>query len=352
MKMGFRWFGEDNDSISLADIRQIPNTTQIVWALHQKEAGEVWQRDEIAEEVKNITSKGFKADVVESVNVHEDIKLGLPSREQYIENYKVTLQNLAAEGVKTVCYNFMPVFDWIRTDLHKELNDGSTALFYENEQVEHATPEDIINKVLANPEFTMPGWEPSRLHHISSTIKQYEHVTEEMLQENLKYFLEKVIPTCEEYDIALAVHPDDPPWEVFQLPRIVSNYEHLETITGMVDSTYNGLTLCSGALGSSSGNDVPQMIYDFQDRIHFAHVRNVQRFDNGDFIETSHREDDGSVPVLDILKAYHDIGFQGVIRPDHGRHLWKENSRPGYGLYDRALGIMYLHGSWDTLNKH
>lgn len=172
-----------------------------------------------------------------------------------------------------------------------------------------------------------------------------------MLFENLKYFLEKIIPVAQECDIKMAIHPDDPPWSVFGLPRIMTTKENLKKFLSLVDNPYNGLTLCSGSLGASLENDVAEMVQEFGERIHFAHIRNVRRYDNGDFIETSHRTRDGSVDIFGIVKAYHDIGFKGYARPDHGRHIWDEECRPGYGLYDRALGIMYLWGIWDSLER-
>ncbi|SFP60404.1 mannonate dehydratase [Salibacterium halotolerans] len=351
MNMIFRWYGEDNDSVLLNDINQIPGTGGAAWALHEKQPGEIWEKEKIEQTVDLIHSHGLHAEVVESVNVHEDIKLGLPSRETYIDNYVETIRNLAASGVKVICYNFMPVFDWIRTDLHKELGDGSTALFYENSQIENITPEELIQKITENPEFTMPGWEPGRLEHIQGLIDQYKDITAEDLWGNLQYFLERVIPVCKECDVRMAIHPDDPPWSVFGLPRIITGRNDLKRLTALVESGYNGITLCSGALGAHPDNDIPAMIHEFHDRIHFAHVRNVRRFHNGDFIETSHRAGDGSVDIVEVIQAYHDIGYTGYIRPDHGRHLWGENCRPGYGLYDRALGIMYMLGIWDHLEK-
>ncbi|MDQ0298074.1 mannonate dehydratase [Salibacterium salarium] len=351
MQMVFRWYGKNNDSVSLNHIKQIPGVDGAVWAFHHKQPGEVWELPEILEEKKHIESHGLNIDVVESVNIHEDIKLGITSRDQYIENYKETIRNLAEAGVKVICYNFMPVFDWIRTDLDKEMEDGSTALFYESDKINNITPEELIQKVTENPEFTMPGWEPERLSQIQHLIEQYRGVTEEDLRDNLRYFLEKIIPVCKECDVRMAIHPDDPPWSVFDLPRIVSTHEDLQKLVTLVDSEYNGLTLCSGALGAHPDNDIPTMIHEFQDRIHFAHVRNVRRYENGDFIETSHRSQDGSVDITAIIKAYHDIEYKGYIRPDHGRHLWGEECRPGYGLYDRALGIMYMLGTWDLCEK-
>lgn len=351
MKMGFRWYGEGNDTVTLKAIKQIPGVETIVWALHDMPAGAEWPMDRIQAVKRQADQYGFNIDVVESVNVHEDIKLGSPTRDQYIENYKRTIEKLAKVGVKVICYNFMPVFDWIRTDLYKAHEDGSTALFYETAKVDDIDPMELVNKIAGNPDFTMPGWEPERLENITNLFEAYKHVTEEDLFNNLQYFLEAIIPVAEAHDIKMAIHPDDPPWSVFGLPRIVTNQENIRRILKLVDSPYNGVTLCSGALGSSRSNDVVAMVREFAERIPFAHVRNVKIYENGDFIETSHRTQDGSVDIVGIMKAYHDNGFNGYIRPDHGRHIWDEQCRPGYGLYDRALGIMYLLGAWDALNR-
>lgn len=211
MQMTFRWYGEGNDSVSLADIKQIPGVTGIVWALHHKQAGEIWTVDEIMHEKKIIEDAGFNIDVVESVNVHDDIKIGLPTRDQYIENYKITLRNLAQCGVKVVTYNFMPVFDWTRTDLFHPLPDGSTALYYEKSVIREDAKEmaDYILKGCKG--YTMPGWEPERMAQLDELFEKYKPVTKEKLWENLKYFLEAIMPTCEETGIKMAIHQDDPP---------------------------------------------------------------------------------------------------------------------------------------------
>jgi mannonate dehydratase len=352
MRMVFRWYGEGNDTVTLKQIKQIPGVEGIVWALHDIPAGEEWPMDKILEVKRQADRHGLHIEVVESVNVHEDIKLGLPSRDTYIERYKRTIEKLAKVGVKVICYNFMPVFDWIRTDLHKELEDGSTALFYEKKKVDNMDPMELVRKIADNPEFTMPGWEPERLQRLSSLFDAYKHVTEEDLWNNLAYFLKQIIPVAEINDIKMAIHPDDPPWSVFGLPRIITNKENISRLLKLVDSPYHGLTLCSGSLGASPSNNVAEMVRIFADRVPFAHIRNVRVYDNGDFIETSHRACDGSLDICDIVKAYHEKGFTGYVRPDHGRHIWDEACRPGYGLYDRALGIMYLWGIWDSLNRN
>ncbi|KZL92004.1 mannonate dehydratase [Clostridium magnum] len=351
MKMGFRWYGEGNDTVTLGQIKQIPGVEGLVWALHDMPAGEEWPMERILEFKELADKHGFNIDVVESVNIHEDIKLGLPTRDKYIENYKRTIEKLAKVGVKVICYNFMPVFDWLRTDLYKELEDGSTALFYEKAKIHDIDPMELVNKIASNPNLTMPGWEPERLKNLSKLFEAYKDVKEEDLFNNLKYFLEQIIPVAEINDIKMAIHPDDPPWSIFGLPRIVKNRENLARLLKLVDNPYNCLTLCSGAIGSDPNNNVPEIVREFGNRIAFAHIRNVKIYENGDFIETSHRTCDGSLDICDIVKAYHEVGFTGYARPDHGRHIWNEQCRPGYGLYDRALGIMYIWGIWDTLQR-
>ena len=351
MQMTFRWYGEGNDSVTLNQIKQIPGVEGIVWALHNKQAGEVWEKEEIAEVQKQLQAYGFNMDVVESVNVHDDIKIGLPTRDKYIENYKQTLRNLKEFGVKVVCYNFMPVFDWTRTDLFHPVGDGSTALFYEKDKIID-DPNEMAKYILEKCDgFTMPGWEPERMAKLNELFEAYKPVTKEVLWENLKYFLEAIMPTCEECDIKMAIHQDDPPWDIFRLPRLLVDEPAIECFLTMVDNPYNCLTLCSGSMSSNPCNCVADIVRKHADRIAFAHVRNVKHFPNGDFSEASHRDCDGDTGILDIMKAYHDCGFKGYIRPDHGRHIWDEKCRPGYGLYDRALGIMYLLGIWDILEK-
>jgi len=349
--MTFRWYGEGNDSITLKQIKQIPGVEGIVWALHDVPAGEEWPMDKINEVKKQADDYGLNIDVVESVNVHEDIKLGLPTRDKYIENYKRTIEKLASVGVKVICYNFMPVFDWTRTELFKEMEDGSTALFYEKAKVVGMDPNELAENISKNSTFTMPGWEPERLSRLKELFEAYKGVTQEDLFEHLSYFLKEVIPVAEENGIRMGIHPDDPPWPIFGLPRIVCNKENIKCILDVVDSKSNGVTLCSGSLGANPSNNIAEMVREFADRIPFAHIRNVKVYENGDFIETSHRTFDGSVDIYEVVKAYHEIGFDGYARPDHGRHIWGEKCRPGYGLYDRALGIMYLWGIWDSLER-
>jgi len=356
MQMGFRWYGEGNDQISLNYIKQIPGVSTIVWALHHKMPGEIWTEEEIAAEMEKFHAYGFNGDVVESVNVHDDIKIGLPTRDALIENYKITMRNLAKFGVKVICYNFMPVFDWTRSNLFHEVGDGSTALFYEKGMIQddYNAMAQYIMDFTEKYNMTFPGWEPERMAKLDELFKAYAEVDHEKLWANLKYFLEALMPTCEETGIKMAIHMDDPPWDIFGLPRLLINKENIERFLKMVDNPYNCLTLCSGSLNANPDNNVAEIVREHCDRIAFAHIRNIKHFDNGDFSEASHRDCDGETGILEILKAYHDCGYEGYIRPDHGRHLWGEGPgtvRPGYGLYDRALGIMYMLGVWDMLDK-
>lgn len=370
MHMGFRWYGEGNDTISLDDIRQIPGVETIVWSLHHKQAGEVWQPDEIEKAMATITglsakdraagiTKTFNADVVESVNVHESIKTGSTvlgmSRDQAIEAYIETVANLGKAGVKVVTYNFMPVFDWLRTEMFHPCPDGSTALYYNQHQVDQLSPQGIIDETLKGAgALTVPGWEPERLAHLPELMEAYQGMDHEKMYANYKYFLDAVIPTCERYDVKLAVHPDDPAFDLFGWPRVVSSKEGIQQVLDLNPSPCNGLCLCLGSFSSRRGNDAVDAVKTFMDRIHFSHVRNIRFTDqDGSFFEVGHRASEGDVDTVGIMKAYAEADYQGYIRPDHGRHLWSENTeagrpRPGYGLYDRAMGIQYLLGAWDA----
>lgn len=351
MQMTIRWFGKDKDTVTLEQIRQIPGVCGVVPALHKLPAGEVWPLDVINSMKKEIEDAGLTMECIESVNVHEDIKLGLPSAKKYIENYKQCIKNLSQAGVKVICYNFMPVFDWTRTDLAMKMPDGSTCLCYNGKQIEGKSPEDMFREIDENSNgYAMPGWESERMGVIKDLFKKYEGVTADDLWENLRTFLEGIIPTCEEYGVKMAIHPDDPPWDIFSLPRIVKNIGDIKKLLKLVDSPCNGLTFCTGSLGANKDNDLPAMIREAGNRIYFAHLRNV-RLDDKWFNETAHLSSAGSLDMYEIVKDLQDVGFDGYIRPDHGRMIWGEVARPGYGLYDRALGAAYLNGLWEACEK-
>jgi mannonate dehydratase len=313
--------------------------------------GEVWSKSRIAALISEVNNAGLELEVIESVGVHDAIKTGAPERDRYIDNYKTTIRNLSEHGVKLICYNFMPIFDWVRSDLAMPLPDGSTAMAYEQAKIDSLDTSKLVETFSAGSRgYSLPGWEPARMGKLKELFALYQDVTEAKLIVNLKYFLESIIPVCEECDVKMAMHPDDPPWDIFSLPRIMRHAADLERVLDLVDSPYNGLTLCSGSLGASPANDIPAIVRRFGKRIHFAHVRNVRIEKPGVFHESSHLSRDGSLDLYEIVKAFRDVGFTGYIRPDHGRMIWGETARPGYGLYDRALGIMYLNGLWDALS--
>jgi mannonate dehydratase len=323
-----------------------------VWALHHLQAGDIWHENEILKTLNEIKTHGFHGDVVESLNVHEAIKLGSGARDLYIENYIKSLSHLGNAGVKVVCYNFMPVFDWTRSDLYKKMKDGSTALFFERAAISNISGDELIKKISHDSKgFSLPGWEPERLKNIETHLASYRGFTTEHLYQNLRYFLEAILPEAERWGIKMAIHPDDPPLPVFGLPRIYTDKKAIRRILGLADSPSHTLTLCTGSLGANPKNDVVELIGEFASKISFVHIRNIKIFKNGDFIECSHRTCDGSVDICGAIKALMYAQFRGYIRPDHGRHIWNEKCRPGYGLYDRALGIMYIWGIYDTLSS-
>lgn len=354
MKMTLRWYGSDLDSVTLKQIRQIPGVTGVISALHDIPAGEVWPYDKIMDLKNQVEAAGLKLEGIESVNVHEDIKLNLPTSKKYIDNYKDTLKNLGKANIDMVCYNFMPVFDWTRSDLAKKIEDGSEVLSYDQEVIDEIDPFKMFEDMEKGSHgFVLPGWELDRMDEIKKLFAYYKDVSEEDLFANFKNFLEQVIPVAEEYGIKMALHPDDPPWNIFGLPRIVTSRENFERVINLVDSPSNGITLCSGSLGSNPENNIPEIIRYFggKKRIHFAHTRNIKFVGEKKFHESSHLSKDGDFDMYEIMKAYHDVGFEGPMRPDHGRMIWGEVARPGYGLYDRALGATYLNGLWEAIDK-
>ena len=343
MKMTFRWYGED-DPVTLEKIRQIPGVTGIVSAVYDIPVGEEWQSERIEKLKKTVEDAGLELSVIESVPVHEDIKMGCGDRDRYIENYCKTLRNLAKAGIDCVCYNFMPVFDWTRSDLAHKLADGSNALAYDNDTVLRMDP--------VNGELSLPGWDSSYTKEdMRELLERYRHISEEDLWDNLKYFLDRVIKTAEEVKVKMAIHPDDPPWSIFGLPRIITNKKNIERFLKLYDSPYNGLTLCSGSLGVDPDNDIIDMIHTFADRIHFAHIRNIKITGKKCFEESAHLTESGSLDIYGIVKAYCDENFDGYIRPDHGRMIWGETGKPGYGLFDRALGAVYINGLYEACKK-
>ena len=265
MRMTLRWYGSKLDNITLSQIRQIPGVTGVISALYDIPAGEVWPLDRILA-LKDEIEKRPSLEGIESVNVHEDIKLGTPDAERYIENYKETLKNLGEAGINLVCYNFMPVFDWLRTDLAKDLPDGSNTMSYDEDIINNINPSEMFDEMTSQSSgFVMSGWEPERINEIKRLLELYSDVDEEKVWKNLEVFLKEVIPVAERYDVKMAIHPDDPPWSVFGLPRLITSEENLKRFINLVDSPYNGLTICTGSLGSSTKN-MPEIIRYFGER--------------------------------------------------------------------------------------
>ena len=357
MKMTFRWFGANQDPISLREIKQIPGMYGVVTSLLDMPAGVAWPEERIKAMKEEISAAGLAVEVIESVNIHEDIKLGAPGRDEKIENYIITMERLAKYGIKCICYNMMPVLDWARSELYYDLPDGSNTMRYEAKAMANITPEALAAKYAKEADtYEMPGWEPERMKQISEALKAYEGMTTDTFYANMKYFLDAIIPHAERLDLYMGVHPDDPPQPIFGLPKLIISRNNIRKYLDLNPSKHNGLSLCTGSLGARPGNDIPAMIREFghEGRIHFAHVRNLKFENETDFYESAHLTSMGSLDIYEIMKAFHEIGFAESIRPDHGRMIWDETTkkgRPGYGLYDRALGATYLQGIWEALSR-
>lgn len=343
MEMTFRWFGPD-DPVPLAHVRQIPGVRGVVSALYDVPVGNAWTRDGLSHLAEMVDSAGLALRVIESIPVHEDIKLGRPTRDRLIANYCESIARMGECGIPVLCYNFMPVFDWTRTDLALPLPDGSTALAYDDAALARID--------LTRGTGDLPGWATAyTADELRALLAAYRDVSAERLWEHLAYFLERVVPVAESAGVKMAIHPDDPPWPIFGLPRIVTSGEAMERLVGLVDSPANGVTFCTGSLGADPGNDLPAIARRLgaRGRIHFAHCRNVRITGKRRFNEAPHPSALGDVDMRAVLGALLETGFAGPMRPDHGRMIWGETGRPGYGLYDRALGAMYLYGLWEGL---
>lgn len=388
----WRWFGE-KDNISLSEIQQI-GIEGIVTALHHIPNGEVWPVEDIKKTQKKIEQHGLRWTVVESLPVHESIKFAGNNRDILLGNYKESLKNLAACNIKTICYNFMPVIDWIRTELNHKLPNGKEVLYfnfvdfvvfdlcildrdaatneYPLEIVEKAkvrfkkmSQEDIANLIdiiIVKTQGFIDGItaeNPEQAIGIFKTLlNQYAHIDDDKLRENLKYFLEAIIPTAEEYGIKMCIHPDDPPIKVLGLPRIVSCKADIEWILNTVSSPSNGLTFCTGSLGASSHNDLDAMVKEFASRIYFAHLRSTQQEHNGNFYEAEHLE--GSVNMYNIIKSLvlevnKRNGKRIPMRVDHGRKIlsdFNNDYNPGYPLLGRMKAMAEITGMTMAIEKN
>lgn len=343
MKMSFRWYGK-HDPVTLEKIRQIPGVKTIVTAVYDVAPGLVWSEKSINEIKNTINANGLEFEVVESVPVPEDIKLGNSNADACIANYCENIKRLGRAGVKCVCYNFMPVFDWLRSEMARAQSDGARALAYDHEAVLAMDPQ--------NSELSLPGWDESYTKdQMKELLKAYENVSEEKLWHNLERFLTAVIPVAIEAGVKMAIHPDDPPWNIFGLPRIITCRENICRFLKLYDNNANGITFCTGSLGANPDNDLIAMAREFAPRIHFAHIRNIKHTGIKSFEETAHLSSSGSFDMYGIVKALVSGGFDGYVRPDHGRMIWGEQGKPGYGLFDRALGAAYLNGLFEAAEK-
>ncbi len=343
MRMNWRWFG-DADHIKLWQVAQIPGVRGIVGTLEDIPVGAVWSVERIAALKAQVEAAGLTLDVIESIPVAEAIKRGLPERDALIDAYCESVRNMGRAGVRVLCYNFMPLFDWMRTEMLFRLPDNSVVTGYTHDQ--------IASYELARGLETRVAWARGFTgDELQAALGDYAEIDDDALFVNLVYFLRRVIPVAEEAGVSLAIHPDDPPWSIFGLPRIVRDAVSIQRILDAVDSPNNGLTFCTGSLGTLAANDLPAMVRQFATRIHFVHLRNVQRTGDYDFYEVAHPSACGSVDMKAVMQALIEIGYVGALRPDHGRRIWDEDvPRTGYGLYDRAMGAMYLQGLWEGLS--
>lgn len=343
MKLTFRWYGND-DPVTLDKIRQIPGVTEIVSAVYDVAPGKIWSIESISRIKEQAKNAGLGFEVVESVPVPEDIKLGNSNAPKLIDNYCENIRRLARLGIKCVCYNFMPVFDWLRSDLKHISQDGSNALSYDE--------SDMLAMDPLNGDLSLPGWDASYTkNQLSFLLRAYEELGEDGLWRNLETFLNAVVPVAADNGINMAIHPDDPPWGVFGLPRIVKNEENIRRLLNIVPEKSNGLTFCTGSLGANPDNDLTDMINAFAERIHFVHIRNIKRTGYRKFNEVAHPTECGSIDMYGIVKTLCKNGFDGYVRPDHGRMIWGESGRGGYGLFDRALGATYILGLFEAIEK-
>lgn len=344
--MSFRWYGT-KDPVTLEQIKAIPGMQGIVTAVYDVPVGQAWPLEKLLELKSLVEEAGLEISVIESIPVHEDIKQGKPSRDSLIENYKTSIENVGKAGIPVVCYNFMPVFDWTRSDLNYPLPDGTTSLAF--------LKKDIIDLDPVEEDLNLPGWDSSySKEEMKDIIENYRnHISEEQLWENLEYFIKAIIPTAEKACVKMAIHPDDPPYSIFGLPRIITDKLAVERFLNLYDSPYNGITMCVGSYASDLKNDVLDIMeYALKrDRVNFMHTRNVTAGDWG-FQETAHLSQSGDIDMNAVVKLLVDYDWKGSLRPDHGRRIWGDQTKtPGYGLFDRALGATYFNGLYEANMK-
>lgn len=379
MEKTWRWFGR-KDSITLNMLRQI-GVEGIVTALHDVPNGDIWTEEDILSLKKYIEDAGLRWSVVESLPVSEAIKYAGPERDRLIDNYIVSLRNLGRCGIKTVCYNFMPVIDWVRTDLEHPLPDGTTALYFDysrfayfdirilcREGAEKDYPEHILSKV-AELDKTLTEEDKHQLidsiivktqgfvngnisegdrtpvQHFRALMSHYEGVSKQDLLDNITYFLKAVMPVCHEVGVNMCIHPDDPPMPVFGMPRIAGNAEDIRNILNSVDDFHNGLTFCAGSLSAGAHNDVPAMAREFAPRTHFVHLRTCKLLGDGNFIEAPHTA--GRVNLVELVRIFEREGRNIPMRVDHGKDMLGDiikGYNPGYSFHGRMLALGQVEG--------
>lgn len=386
MEKTWRWFGK-KDKITLSMLRQI-GVEGIVTALHDIPNGEIWPMEAILDLKKSIEKEGLRWSVVESLPVSEAIKYAGAERDILIDNYIISLENLGKAGIKTVCYNFMPVIDWIRTDLEYKLEDGTSTLFFDKikfayfdlfllkrkEAENDYTQEELakvyqLDKIITEKEkdqlidtiivktqgFINGNIKEGDQHPVAifrKLLELYNGVDKNILRNNLKYFLERIMPVCEKYDIHMSIHPDDPPCQVLGLPRIVTDTEDIQWILNEVDNPHNGLTFCAGSLSSGIQNDVPSMAREFVSRIHFVHLRSTDILAGGNFIEASHLKGRGH--LIELVGIFEKENPCLPMRVDHGRLMPGDEGKgynPGYPFYGRMYALAQLDGVMATIRE-
>ncbi|MDR2917981.1 MAG: mannonate dehydratase [Tannerella sp.] len=379
MQKTWRWFGK-NDKITLPMLRQI-GVEGIVTALHHVPNGEIWTLEEITDLKRYIESAGLQWSVVESLPVSEAIKYGGNDRDRLIDHYITSLENLGKAGINTVCYNFMPVIDWIRTDLYHQLEDGTSTLYFNRirfayfdicilnrRDAEKDYPQEVISRVRelekniteAEKEALIDTIIVKTQGFINGNIKegdqnpvaifkrllgQYDEIDRNQLRENMQYFLERIMPVCDQYNINMCVHPDDPPMQMLGLPRIVTGADDMRWIINAVDNPHNGITFCAGSLSSGSHNNVPALAREFASRVHFVHLRSTDILPDGDFMEASHLEGRGH--LIELVRIFEKENPALPMRVDHGKLMLDDGDKgynPGYSFYGRMFALAQMDG--------